>query len=139
MFEIDILKVRMKAVYFSNFAFTQNLVSKLFLFSVYTSNSILIFFDSLFVGVLTVIFYLLFMVLYFSLDLHHDIEVLKASLKEARLAAASSKNEAKQSQEDLDDVKREHQLELDKMAERYERLVCIPYLLYYHWTLTCVL
>ena len=60
-------------------------------------------------------------------------------MKEARLAAASSKNEAKQSQEDLDDVKREHQLELDKMAERYERLVFMSYLLYYHWTLTCVL
>lgn len=62
--------------------------------------------------------------IYCSLDLHHDIEVLKASLKESRLSVASMKTDAKQAQEALEDSKAQHQQELLEMTERYERLVC---------------
>ncbi|XP_067941452.1 brain-enriched guanylate kinase-associated protein-like isoform X2 [Watersipora subatra] len=58
-----------------------------------------------------------------GLDFQHEIEVLKASLKEARLSASSYKNETKQAQAELQETRKQQQVELEKAEERYQRLL----------------
>ena len=58
-----------------------------------------------------------------SLDLHHDIEVLKASLKESRQTVASLKNEVKLLADSKDEIEKQHHEELDDQQQKYERCV----------------
>ena len=58
-----------------------------------------------------------------SLDLHHDIEVLKASLKESRQTVASLKNEVKLLADSKDEIEKQHHEKLDDQQQKYERCV----------------
>ncbi|KAF6034524.1 hypothetical protein EB796_007177 [Bugula neritina] len=58
-----------------------------------------------------------------SLDLHHDIEVLNASLKESRLTISNLKKELKVSQEMLEEAEMRHQKETTKYNDRYDILL----------------
>lgn len=60
-----------------------------------------------------------------SLDLHHEIEVLKASLNESRQTVANLKNELKLHSEGNEAVEQRYQDQLDSHQEKYDRLVTI--------------